>query len=300
MRKLIILPITLFFLLCQIQLAARHIVGGELSYVNLGNDLYEFTMRMYRDCNCVDCAPFDPQAEIGVYRCGTDVNCAVLNQSLTFATASARRGDISIVDAPDYPCLVPPDVCVEQTFYVWQMTLPKSTESYFVAYQRCCRNVTINNIIAPQATGSTYVVEITPRAQELENSSPSFNDFPPIVICAGSSLDFSHSATDPDGDQLVYEFCAPLDGGDNNVDQALLATCQGAAPSPACPPPYNTVSFRAPEYTPFTPLGPGSIQNEDVVRIDSRRGTITGTPQFFGTVCGRSLRFGISKWRTIE
>jgi gliding motility-associated-like protein len=290
MRKLFFLPIVLFFLLCHVQLSARHIVGGEISYVYLGNDRYEFTMRMYRDCNCVECAPFDERAEIGVYQCGNEVDCGNLSQSRTFARATPSRGQINIVDAPDYPCLVPPNVCVEETFYIWQMTLPKSTESYFVAYQRCCRNVTINNLIAPQATGATYMVEITPRAQELENSSPSFNDFPPIVICAGSPFEFNHAATDPDGDQLVYEFCAPLDGGDNNVDQALLATCDGAAPAPSCPPPYRAVSFRAPDYTPFSPLGDGALV------IDSRDGVIRGTPEILGQfvvgVCVSEYRDG--------
>jgi gliding motility-associated-like protein len=250
-------------------------------------------MRVYRDCNCVECAPFDPIAEIGVYRCGNTIDCGGLTQGNVFARAGVPQSSTpSFVDAPDYPCLIPPDVCVEETFYEWEMVLPQSEESYYVAYQRCCRNVTINNIFAPQATGATYMVEITPLAQQLGNNSPSFDEFPPIVICAGAQLNFDHSATDPDGDQLVYEFCSPLDGGENNTDQILLATCEGAAPSPACAPPYPSVSFRAPDFTPLTPLGTGA----NTVQINSRTGEITGVPELLGQyvvgVCVSEYRDG--------
>jgi len=34
------------------------------------------------------------------------------------------------------------------------------------------------------------------------NSSPEYDNFPPVVICAGVPIDFDHGATDPDGDQL--------------------------------------------------------------------------------------------------
>lgn len=292
MRKLILLPLALIFLICPDQSLARHIVGGGITYRYLGNDLYEFTMKMYRDCYCVECAPFDPRAEIGVYRCGNEIECGNLRQMDTYARASISLSQERGVEAPDYPCLIPPDVCVEEGVYIWQMELPQTTESYFVAYQRCCRNVTINNIFSPQSTGATYMVEITPEAQALENNSPVFDAFPPTVICAGAELNFDHSATDEDGDQLVYEFCSPLDGGDNNLDQQFLTTCDGAAPSPACAPPYQAVNFRAPDFTPFMPLG----QGDNPVRIDSRQGIITGTPEILGQfvvgVCVSEYRNG--------
>lgn len=293
MRKLIFLPLALMFFFCPDQAAARHIVGGGITYKHLGNDRYQFTMRMYRDCFCVDCAPFDPRAEIGVYRCGNEVACGGLGQNQTFARASVALSSQGNVEAPDYPCLIPPDVCVEEGLYIWEMELPKSTESYFVAYQRCCRNVTINNIFTPQSTGATYMVEITPEAQEVENSSPVFDEFPPTVICAGAPLNFDHSATDPDGDQLVYSLCSPLDGGENNLEQEFLTTCDGAAPTPACAPPYQAVSFRAPDFTPDNPLGLG----DDPVRINQQTGTILGTPDIIGQfvvgVCVSEYRDGV-------
>lgn len=44
------------------------------------------------------------------------------------------------------------------------------------------------------------------------NSNPTFTNFPPLFICKGEALSFDHSATDLDGDSLVYSFYTPYDG----------------------------------------------------------------------------------------
>lgn len=275
------------------QIQARHIIGGDITYECLGNGEYEFTLKIYRDCNCTMCADFDPEAFIAVYRCGNNVNCGSLGQDNYFQRIDVPLlGEPVSIEAPDYPCLIPPDVCVEEGTYVFRLNLPVSTESYHISYQRCCRNVTINNIIAPDDSGATYTIEITPEAQQLCNNSPIFNDFPPTVICAGAPIDFDHSATDPDGDQLVYEFCPPLLGGGPLLDPVSYVTCAGANPTPACPPPYGNVTFTAPTYTAVQPMG-----GSPTVSIDPNTGLITGVPiiqgQFVVGVCVSEYRNGV-------
>ncbi|MBI2967478.1 MAG: PKD domain-containing protein [Bacteroidetes bacterium] len=41
------------------------------------------------------------------------------------------------------------------------------------------------------------------------NSAPVFNLFPPLFLCVGENFTFDHSATDADGDSLVYSFYNP-------------------------------------------------------------------------------------------
>ncbi|MBI2968426.1 MAG: PKD domain-containing protein [Bacteroidetes bacterium] len=43
------------------------------------------------------------------------------------------------------------------------------------------------------------------------NNSPSFDTFPPVFICLGDSLILDQSATDADGDSLVYSLATPYD-----------------------------------------------------------------------------------------
>ena len=56
----------LFFLLIAEPIFATHIVGGEMNYNYLGNDSFQITLKIYRDCyNGI--APFDNPANIGVF-----------------------------------------------------------------------------------------------------------------------------------------------------------------------------------------------------------------------------------------
>jgi len=287
-----------FFLLLFIpsQSEARHIIGGVITYECLGGGDYVFTLKIYRDCNCDNCADFDTPARIAIYECSGQ-DCANLNQFDAAFRLDVPLESIEQVAAPNYPCLIPPDVCVQEGLYVFQLSdygvrLNNSDLSYHISYQRCCRNQTINNIIGPDNVGATYTIEITPTAQDSCNNSPVFDEFPPTVICADAPLEFDHSATDPDGDQLVYEFCPPLTGGGPILSQPAYTSCQGAQPTPACPPPYGNVSFIVPTYTAKEPMA-----GDPVIKIDPNTGMITGTPnvlgQFVVGVCVSEYRNGV-------
>lgn len=288
--RLIFLSIlVLLGMVCKVE--AAHIVGGGITYECLGNDRYRFTLNVYRDCNCTSCGSFDEPASVGIYRCSGQ-DCSSQSQLTAYAALNVDLLSRTFIRTPDFPCLVEPDICVEEGVYRFEVSLPNVGESYHVSYQRCCRNVTINNIISPNTQGATYTVEVLPGAAEVCNSSPVFDDFPPTVICGDAPLIFDHSATDSDGDQLVYEFCAPLQGGAANTLSGQVTTCFGAAPTPACPPPYDVVPFVPPLYSAQNPMG-----GSPVVSIDPNTGIITGTPnvqgQFVVGVCVSEFRNGI-------
>ncbi len=293
LRNIIILGI----LLTTLPAHAAHIIGGEITYECLGwanGDpssgirTYQFYMNIYRDCQgggaLFDSAPGAPYfATVSIYL--EDSSNVVMNLVLAPPL-------IEFVDPdPGNPCvIIPPNVCVERARYTFPLVeLPVSDKSYYVTYQRCCRNNTISNIQSPGASGATYFMELSPAAQEACNNSPTFNSFPPIVICAGQPFTFDHSASDAEGDQLVYEFCAPFLGGGLNFDQPTAI--DGVAPDPDAPPPYNPVAFVTPFYSVLNPLG---TQSE--VSINTNTGIITGTPQNLGQyvvgVCVKEFRNG--------
>ncbi|MEL6868127.1 MAG: hypothetical protein AAFP19_27135 [Bacteroidota bacterium] len=137
----------------------------------------------------------------------------------------------------------------------------------------------------------TYTVVVSPEAQKQCNNSPVFDEFPPLVICANEPLDFDHSASDLEGDDLVYEFCGALKGGgiDGIDGSGGATTCTGFRPDPACPPPYEYVDYAYPTYGPKTPM----IGDPDI-EIDPYTGRISGTPtiqgQFVVGVCVKEYR----------
>jgi gliding motility-associated-like protein len=294
--------IKLFFLLAGIlllsseKLSAGHIIGGEVTYECLGNGSYRIKMLIYIDCFCTNCAQFDDVASFGLYSCGNNIPCSSLGQFNALAAFNIPLGPVRQVPAPDYPCIeTPPNLCVREGTYEFTINnLPVIDESYFIMYQRCCRNVTINNIIDPGKSGATFFTEITPEAQRACNNSPVFNDFPPTVICARIPFEFDHSASDMDGDSLAYRFCAPKLGGgvDGGPDAPMLSpiTCTGIVPRPGCPPPYQDVIYRPP-YSAGIPMG-----GDPIITIDPVTGIISGTPEVIGQfvvgVCVDEFRDG--------
>jgi len=267
---------------------AFHIIGGDLSYECLGNDEYAFELIVYRDCSNPRADRLDDVAPITIYlKNGTSYDL--------FSDRQIRIISSDMLDPElDNPCLqLPSNICIQKGVYEFTATLPKSTQSYQITYQRCCRNSTISNIIRPSEIGITFTVEITPRAQEICNNGPKFNDFPPIAICVGEPLSFDHSASDLDGDQIIYEFCAPLQGGGTVgfLQNGDPTSCNGFRPNPSCSPPYSPIQFIVPTYTAFEPV-PG----DPPLRIDPNTGVITGTPnrqgQYVVGVCATEFRNG--------
>jgi gliding motility-associated-like protein len=251
---------------------ANHIIGGEMTYRFVSRDAvarkntYRFVLKMYRDC--VPKIPATPVLDsiigISVY-VGNSTTPFRINNSTSIRVVRPAMTEVAL---PVYPCLTTPtDVCVQQGTYEWDVTLPDTNQTYTFSYQRCCRNASINNIVNPSTIGATFTTQITPTSFATQNSSPMFNSFPPTVICLGERLVFDHSASDTEGDQLVYEFVAPLQGGSTG------------SPSPGVPgpPPYNPVSFVLPAYSGVAPMG-----GNPIVRIDPNTGVITGIPTVGG------------------
>lgn len=272
----------------------KHIIGGEIYYTCKGIDTrrnevtLEFTMKIYRDCGS-DGADFDDRAQIGIYTKSS-------NQSFVFRILeewklSSRR----FLEASN-PCVITPsNICVEEGVYIRTLTFPILNESYFLAYQRCCRNESITNIVDPSSFGAAYTIEITPESLKSCNNSPRFKNFPPILICNNKEIDFDHSAEDLEKDSLVYEFCTPFHAGGQRGSGTLPGdpkACDGVTPDPSvCIPPFNTVIFKAPFYSVLAPMG-----GNPLVTINPSTGLISGVPtnqgQYVVGVCLKEFRNG--------
>lgn len=282
--KSFVLILTLvFFLLGPRALFSAHLVGGEITYDCLGIDVingveyatFAFTAKMYRDCQGGG-AQFDDPGDFYLFRGSGD--------DWEFVEFKNAGIDIeSDLPLTDDPCIEPPsNVCLDEGTYEFEFQFPVSNdESYMVVYQRCCRNNTIVNIVMPEEAGVSFTVSISPLAQQICNNSPKFNELPPPIICGNKDLVFDHSATDPDGHTLVYEFCAPLDGGGTNGlfgNPGNVWDCEGINPDVSlCPPPYDDLVFKLPTFSATNPLGTAAN-----LQINSNTGMMTGSPMDLG------------------
>lgn len=276
-------------------LTARHIVGGDVTYRcldDLGSTVqYEVTLIMYRDGSDLNAAEFDPSIQFGIFRERSDAFELVAVEQV-----SLRSNERIIPQSPS-PCLSIPSFDIFRGEYRFTITLRKITDNYHFVYQRCCRNNTINNIRNPGEQGAAFTAILTPAGQQVCSSSPTFDEFPPIVICEGIELTFDHGATDPDGDQTTYQFCSPLTAGGQGGTRAgdgpgSAELCDGVTPDPErCAPPFMPVEFIAPQFTAVRPLA-----GNPAVVINPADGVINGKPEISGQfvvgVCVQEFRNG--------
>ncbi len=286
--------LALFFIILFTKIKAAHIIGGDVVYkctstnTVLQKTTFDISFTMYRDSKGGG-ADFDPDAEFGLFKSSNGGTSWVYVESYKSSPKNVGRVDY------DNPCIiVPPNIGVEKAVYEFEFDLPWGSEIYQIAYQRCCRNGTITNIFDPGSTGAVFSIEINADAIKTCNNSPVYKKFPPIVICVGEPLKFDHSAEDKEGDQIVYEFCAPLQSGGKEGESGMgdPTSCVGVRPSPLkCFPNFKEVQFLLPTYSSSNPVG-----GLPTMVINSSTGFITGTPNIVGQyvvgVCASEFRDG--------
>ena len=239
---------------------ASHLIGGEMTYNCLGNNLYEITLIMYVDCGPSNTTgiTFDASGTLSIY----DSSNNLIDSIPITDPESIELSDETVGNE----CLaLPTDLCVLRGIYTVVVELPPIVGGYQLAYQRCCRNPSIINVDTPGVYGNTYTTNI-PGSELISdcNSSPSFNEYPPLALCLGDDIIVDLSATDPDGDELVYTLTTPFHGAETN--NPLLIT----------PPPFTAVPWTA-GYSENYP-----IDANPAISIDANTGIITGTPNQMG------------------
>jgi gliding motility-associated-like protein len=241
------------------QLFAAHIVGGDMYYDYLGNNNYRFYIAVYRDCNTVTGAPYDSPLPLGVFNAN---NQRIMDVDVNFP------GSVTLPIIFTNPCVqAPSGICTERAIYTTTINLPPIVGGYKVAYQRCCRQPSILNLANAPGEGLTLMCTIPgSETGASANSSPRFTNYPPLAICNNDQLNFNHSATDPDGDQLVYSLITPFGG----------ASSGNPAPNPIPNPNYPLVAWQG-GYTATTPLGPGSS-----ISINPATGQLIAQPNLTG------------------
>lgn len=239
---------------------ATHIIGGEVNYKCLGDNKYEITLQLFRDCD-TGIPWFEDPAVIELL----DFN----GHKIDTINMNLRNNDtLSFVSSP---CsVIPPSACIHTTIYREVRHLPFRAGGYQFLYQICCRNQDIVNIVNPTGTQAAYHAFMSEEALLSCNNGAKFKEWPPFYICNGQPLNLDHSAIDIDGDSIVYELYAPFD-------------IYGI-------PARLTVTWNIP-YSVSNMLG-----GPNALFIDPVTGLLTGTPVNNGTyvvgICAKEYRNG--------
>ena len=247
---------------------------------------FEVTFAMFRDEFGLG-ANFDNPANIGVFK-GKELDW---NHELTLNVELMGVSSVNSQVSGDCTS-IPSRAKIQKGTYVFEITLDKSeTENYMIAFQRCCRPPNLISVETPNEIGTALTIEITPFAQQECDNSPTFNELPPFALCVATPFEHDMSATDIDGDEIVYSFCNPkAAGGTDGIQFGDSRACTGITPAPEdCLPIFDDVHFNAP-YSFDRPIGNDSISfNEDTGLF---AGLPTQTEMFLAGLCATSYRNG--------
>ncbi|GAB3338315.1 hypothetical protein GCM10027299_50330 [Larkinella ripae] len=192
---------------------ATHIVGGELELKRLTNQnpyTHQINLNLYFDELNGNPQAEDPTVGIFIYRKGDNAFIG----SVEIPQVGSQR-----VDYTKPECALP-SLRTRLLRYsgnvVFNLNAFNDPRGYYMVWERCCRNNSINNIQNPGAAGSTFYLEFP--AQRLSsgsdfiNSSPTFRPVQGDYICINQPFAFDFGATDPDGDSLAYRLVTPYNG----------------------------------------------------------------------------------------
>ena len=265
---------------------AKHITGGEMIYDYMGpgtspnSKTYRITLRLFRDDNCFDCAIMPLSVSIGIY---DNNNNQLLGTYRNIPLSSSEQLPLN----PLPPCITnPPTLAYTVGYYSYTTELPDNTNGYTAAYQTCCRIDGIRNV--PNSVGATYITQI-PGTNILglngtDNSSRFSQGI--SVVCYNKPFTLDFSATDPDGDSLIYSLCDAFNGG---------AAVNASYTTPAAPP-YGFLSYIN-GYSGTTPLGTQAT-------INSQTGIISGIAPDAGkyvvSVCVSSYNKATGQFRAVH
>ena len=221
---------------------ASHIVGGDIRVQYTGTPNYfNITMNFFWDCN--GAASNDDPLDIGVFDKVTNALVYTITVGTSYGTPPVTT-TLSLGSG----CYTP-SICIKKSvYYQPNFYIADNPNGYYLAYLRCCRNAAIANIVTPTSEGFVAYTEMPNPA--LHDNTPYFNTNPDGYMCLGvQNQDGGFTATDPDGDVLVYSFSTPLDctpsGQCSNSgfgsgygtpfpvpNPELMATSHGQAPIP--------------------------------------------------------------------
>ena len=257
------IQVLVFTFLITISLFGGHLVGGELTYICLGDSTYRFNLALYLEPSALGVGNTPTEPALNFFE-KTASGFGFVNEAV-----GASLAGIDTIYTQYTPGCV--DTLYQDSMYVYKFTfdttLARNDSGYHVSYWRCCRPDGLANI--NDENGIVLSVDVPGRAVDC-NSTPVFDSIPPKFVCLNDNFVINSAASDPDGDSLVYSICPPMAAGD------AVSTSQSVGiVSFLDPTDYDSVSYLS-GYNSVNPFG-----NGDLV-IDSKTGEIAGSANSVG------------------
>jgi len=242
-------PITKFLfcltlLFSPFYLKSTHIIGGTTSYqlieVTDESATLQLSFYLYKDSQSP--AQLDENISIGLFGYKNEEYSFIAKQDVMLSFSSPVIFD-DIEGCPNS------QFSYLEGIYSFEIVIPiNDFDHYTFAYQRCCRNEVINNILFPTDTGIAITLDIYPKALEIQNVIPPLNNMFPIQAEPGTNNSFDISLEDPFEKEYFLSVPKASGGILGSGEPGDPNGCQGIIPDPQnCPPEYADIQYIDPE-----------------------------------------------------
>jgi|GEM_PF-202333 len=271
----------IFLLVVSVSSYGSHIVGGEFELLHISGTTYRLNLILYFDVVNGNPGAQDQNIIARIFRKSDNVAM----DTVLIPFISQNRVEYF------QPVCSSGEVVTDRLVYSTTITLSNEDfndpEGYYIAWERCCRNYTIDNIKSvdvtlnpgtPDFAGQTFYLEfpavVDEEGEPFINSSPQL--FPPLndYACPGRPYWVDFAGTDVDNDSLVYTLVTPLNT-QNAV--AIVFDPTGTIQIGANPGPYQTVQWET-----AAGYGPNNIMGGNPDLDISTKGFLTVTPTVEG------------------
>ncbi|MEN8928808.1 MAG: T9SS type A sorting domain-containing protein [Flavobacteriales bacterium] len=206
MKKILLASI--LFSLISFSSNASHYLGNDLRFEQIGPNQFVLVLRL---------------ATVSTLPPSNQVGCSIYVQNTNaLATSASMQLDSSnsatvTIGSNTYGFNI--------GYYSDTVILPNDTNGYYGVGYHCCRSNIINHALA----GMLYTCDIPNPALLGGNSNPRFVDYPDsLVFFIGINRNLDFSASDPDGDSLVYSLINPYESTSNGTKPFSLLTFNAA------------------------------------------------------------------------
>lgn len=137
------------------------------------------------------------------------------NQMMLLLNLRSRGDSSHVINFPNAKCAKENNLDIYYTTVFQDVFLDPALyndpQGYYIAFDRCCRAVDLNNITDSRNTSLTEILEFPPVTTI--NSSPVFTTKSTgEYLCKGKPFKSNFGATDADGDELKYSLVNPFSG----------------------------------------------------------------------------------------
>lgn len=178
---------------------ASHIVGGQISTNDIGNNQHQVRLKLWIDSTSI---------------VATTVPYSVQNGGATTSYVASLSSNTAIGNG------------IAELLYL--DTIPTNAMgAYKLVYQHCCRNGAIVNV-TNSSTQDFYIESLFNYDPTLTNSTPEFINTPAIISGVNDTLIHNPLAVDADGDSLVFAYKTPLGSMGATLPMTFLPYPSGA------------------------------------------------------------------------